>query len=100
MLKILKQSIKSGVVTNSFPETIAEPPDGFRGKPVIDFAQCTACDACAEACPTSAISIQTENGGKVLSLNYGDCIFCGECEAACPDTIHLTKEFQVASSDK
>jgi Ni,Fe-hydrogenase III small subunit/formate hydrogenlyase subunit 6/NADH:ubiquinone oxidoreductase subunit I len=105
MLKILKQSIKTGVVTNSFPVVVAEPPDGFRGKPVIDFARCTACDKCAEACPTNAISTdaigeQYNAVGKTLRLNYGNCIFCGECEAACPDTVQLTKDFQLASADK
>ena len=35
-----------------------------------------------------------------MSLNYGDCIFCGECEAACPDAIHLSKEFQLATTEK
>jgi Ni,Fe-hydrogenase III small subunit/formate hydrogenlyase subunit 6/NADH:ubiquinone oxidoreductase subunit I len=105
MLKILRQSIKTGVVTNSFPGVTAEPPDGFRGKPVIDFARCTACEKCADACPTNALQTNATKIGdriveKTLSINYGDCIFCGECEAACPDTIHLTKEFQLATQNK
>jgi Ni,Fe-hydrogenase III small subunit/Pyruvate/2-oxoacid:ferredoxin oxidoreductase delta subunit len=107
MLKILRQSLKTGIVTNSFPHSVAEPPDGFRGKPVIDFARCTACDRCSAACPTTAISIRTGNGSdpvaaneKVVSLNYGDCIFCGECEAVCPESIHLSKEFQLATTNK
>ena len=100
MLKILKQSIKSGVVTNSFPNIIAEPPDGFRGKPVIDFAQCTACDQCAGVCPTNAISVKSNISEKIVTLDYGDCIFCGECEVACPEAIHLTKEFQLAVTNK
>ncbi len=101
MLKILRQSFKTGIVTNSYPQVIAEPPDGFRGKPVIDFARCTACDRCAGACPTNAITVKTNNGDeRIVSINYGDCIFCGECEAACPDNIHLTKEFQLATGEK
>lgn len=105
MLKILKQSIKTGVVTNSFPVVADDPPDGFRGKPVIDYARCTACDKCAEACPTTAITVEvkagiTESNQKILSLNYGDCIFCGECEAACPEAIRLTEDFQLATTEK
>jgi Ni,Fe-hydrogenase III small subunit/formate hydrogenlyase subunit 6/NADH:ubiquinone oxidoreductase subunit I len=100
MFKILKQSIQSGVVTNSFPNVIAEPPDGFRGKPVIDFAQCTACDKCAGVCPTNAILVQKNYSEIIVSLNYGDCIFCGECGVSCPDAIHLTKEFQLAVTNK
>jgi Ni,Fe-hydrogenase III small subunit/formate hydrogenlyase subunit 6/NADH:ubiquinone oxidoreductase subunit I len=103
MLRIFKQALTGDIATNSYPRVVAEPPDGFRGKPVVDFARCTACDVCAEACPTSAIAVQTsvrKRDEKIFSLNYGDCIFCGECEAACPGAIHLTKEFQLAVPDK
>lgn len=101
MFKILRHAIRAGVVTNSFPAVVTEPADGFRGKPEIDFARCTACTKCADACPTDAITLEaaTQND-KILSLNYGDCIFCGECETACPDAIRLTKEFQLATTDK
>jgi Ni,Fe-hydrogenase III small subunit/formate hydrogenlyase subunit 6/NADH:ubiquinone oxidoreductase subunit I len=103
MLRILKHALTREVATNSYPAVIAEPPEGFRGRPVIDFARCTSCEACAQACPTAAIAV-TGNGPKrnerIVSLNYGDCIFCGECEAACPDAIHLTKEFQLAATDR
>ena len=103
MLRILKKAFTGDIATNSYPSVVAEPPDGFRGKPVIDFARCTACDACAQACPTSAIAVRAddeERGEKIVAINYGDCIFCGECEAACPGAVHLTKEFQLAVTDK
>jgi Ni,Fe-hydrogenase III small subunit/Fe-S-cluster-containing hydrogenase component 2 len=104
MFKILKQSIRTGIVTNSFPAVIGDPPDGFRGKPIIDYARCTACDKCAEACPTTAITVEAkapaESNQKILSLNYGDCIFCGECEVACPEAIRLTEDFQLATTEK
>ena len=103
MLKIVKQALTGSIATSSFPMAGGEPPDGFRGKPVIDFARCTACDICAEACPTSAITVRAKENdpsARVVSINYGECIFCGECEAACPDAIRLTKEFQLAVADK
>jgi len=103
MLRILKQALISGPVTNLYPAVIAEPPDGFRGRPVIDFERCTACGKCADACPTEAITARTNETNadeKIVSINYGDCIFCGECEAACPTAIHLTKEFQLAVAEK
>lgn len=102
MLKILKRSFATGIVTNSFPHVTEEPPEGFRGKPVIDFARCTACDKCAAVCPTNAITVTSEKSvdEKILTLNYGDCIFCGECETACPEAIHITKEFQLAKNSK
>ena len=103
MLRIVKKALTGDIATNSYPRVVADPPDGFRGKPVIDFARCTSCDACAQACPTSAIAVQEDKEGRgerTVAINYGDCIFCGECEAACPDAIRLTKEFQLAVSVK
>ncbi len=103
MLRILKRTLAGEVATNSYPSVVAEPPEGFRGKPVIDFAKCTACGACAEACPTVAILVRDDATGgntRTVSLNYGDCIFCGECEAACPEAIRLSKEFELAVLDK
>ncbi len=107
MLKIVRRFISEGVLTNDFPLLVADPPDGFLGKPVIDFQRCTACDTCAQACPTGAIRIQRDgaqgdstNTEKIVSINYGDCIFCGECAAACPDAISMTKEFQLATTKK
>jgi formate hydrogenlyase subunit 6/NADH:ubiquinone oxidoreductase subunit I len=41
MLRVLKQAFRTGVLTNAFPTVQREPPDGFQGKPVIDFARCT-----------------------------------------------------------
>jgi Ni,Fe-hydrogenase III small subunit/formate hydrogenlyase subunit 6/NADH:ubiquinone oxidoreductase subunit I len=100
MFKIVKDSIRTGIVTSRFPATVELPPDGFRGKPVINFARCTACDKCAEACPTGAIAITPEGARRHLSIAYGDCIFCGECESACPDAVTLTNDFQLAVTEK
>jgi len=106
MLKILKQAIKTGIVTNDFPKIVANPPDGFRGFPSINFQMCTACGKCSVACPTDAISIKGNSGNGLsdternLTLNYGDCIFCGECESACPEVIQLSKIFLLATIDK
>jgi Ni,Fe-hydrogenase III small subunit/Pyruvate/2-oxoacid:ferredoxin oxidoreductase delta subunit len=103
MLRILKHIVTGGVATNAYPRVVADPPDGFRGKPVLEFSRCTPCDTCARACPTSAIAVRPDAEDatkKVVSINYGDCIFCGECEAACPEVIHVTKEFQLATTEK
>jgi Ni,Fe-hydrogenase III small subunit/formate hydrogenlyase subunit 6/NADH:ubiquinone oxidoreductase subunit I len=103
MFKILRQSIRTGVVTRPFPDASSTPPPGFRGKPVIDFARCTACEQCANACPTTAITLRNSaqsESEKILSLSYSSCIFCGACEEACPDSISLMPEYQLATGKK
>ncbi len=103
MLKILRQSIRTGVVTRPYPDPSSVPPEGFRGKPVINFERCTACAKCADACPTAAITVRNFDGreaDRVLSLSYSSCIFCGACEEACPDAISLERDYQLATGKK
>lgn len=103
MLRILKQAILRRPLTNSFPEKIAEPPNGFRGRPSIDFPSLSACEKIADACPTGAIFLQPagdEPDEEIFGIDYGKCIFCGECEAACPESVRLTKDFQLAGRSK
>ncbi len=103
MFKILRQSIRTGVVTKPYPNVSWAPPEGSRGKPVIDFARCTACGQCADACPTTAITLRKaegSDGDKILSLSYSSCIFCGACEDACPDAIFLDTDYQLATGRK
>lgn len=101
MLRILKRALSAGVVTNAYPAVVGEPPEGFLGKPAIEFTRCTACPACAASCPTGAISWTSETPDQgVLSIDYGQCIFCGECERQCPDAVHMTREFQLAATER
>jgi Ni,Fe-hydrogenase III small subunit/Pyruvate/2-oxoacid:ferredoxin oxidoreductase delta subunit len=95
MFDILAKSLKTGLVTRKDPFA-ARPPFGF---PVIDFAACTACEACARACPTGAIHAEPlAPGRKTLSLSYAACIQCRECVAACPDAvIRPGRDFEVAA---
>ena len=82
MFSILSKSFKTGILTEPIP---FERPVSF-GFPVIDFARCTMCDACAKACPTGAIqSTAPEPGSRRLSLSYAACIQCRECIGLCPE---------------
>ncbi len=61
------------------PDLRLARPKGFRGRPVISMAPCeSGCRACAEICPTQAISLTP------FTLDLGRCIFCNECAAVCP----------------
>ncbi len=47
--------------------------------------RCTACGACARACPQDILHIE---GGRRPVLNFtAPCIFCGDCAEACPEDV-------------
>lgn len=50
--------------------------------PVRDPGLCTACGACIDRCPTSALAFDAED---VPALNPDRCIGCGVCATGCPE---------------
>jgi Ni,Fe-hydrogenase III small subunit/ferredoxin len=74
------------------PWPLAEGTDGqagFIGMPRFDPTKCTeGCQACAEVCPTRAITLPlseektVENEG--LNVDYGRCVVCQLCTEVCP----------------
>jgi Ni,Fe-hydrogenase III small subunit/formate hydrogenlyase subunit 6/NADH:ubiquinone oxidoreductase subunit I len=81
VFRILARSARTGIVTDAHP-LAARPHRGF---PAIDFRRCTACGACASACPTGAIEVGETVKTRTVSLSYGQCISCRECVVACPE---------------
>lgn len=81
MIKALRARIQQGHRTLAFPNGPAPVlPERFRGHPVVNAAHCAdGCGACAEACPTGAITLEPQ-----LAVDLGRCLFCGECAQACP----------------
>ncbi len=79
-------------------QTIPDPrqaqPVGFRGLPIIADKPCAAsCSACADACPTQAISLSP------VRIDLGRCVFCSECVSACPEAkLRFTAGFAMAAS--
>ena len=98
MLKTLMARVHQGRRTTTFPkgETPALPAQ-FRGLPKIDASKCPdGCRACADACPTDAISV---NGS--VKLDLGRCIFCSDCTTACPEgAIEYTRDYRLATRDR
>ena len=82
MFETLRQSLKTGVVTTSYPQTPPEVSSGARGKPQIDWATWKDARPAAAICPTGAISYQDANGQRVARLDLAECIFCGLCAEA------------------
>jgi Ni,Fe-hydrogenase III small subunit/formate hydrogenlyase subunit 6/NADH:ubiquinone oxidoreductase subunit I len=94
MLKILLSRLRQGHRTNHYPDVVPPMPDRFRGLPSLPPGPCPPdCKACADACPTRAITASPE-----LEIDLGRCLFCTACTDACPEgTLAYTDEFRLAT---
>ncbi len=95
MIKTLLARAHQGHRTLAWPDgPPPELPDRFRGLPAIDAARCPdGCRACADACPTEAVSLSPA-GPRV---DLGRCLFCPECAEACPEgAISFTRDYRLS----
>jgi len=103
MFNFIKKAIKGGVATESYPlQPLAVDPN-FRGKPEHNPQQCIGCAACVNACPSNALSAETDliSGQQVWRFNLGRCIFCARCEEVCPTAaIKLSQQYELAVWNK
>lgn len=101
MFKIIQQTIRTGIVTTTYPETPADVPPSFRGKPVFDFERWQDARPAAEVCPTQAISVRDDGDHRTVTVDYGRCVFCGLCAEAGPgQAVRITREFELATRDR
>jgi Ni,Fe-hydrogenase III small subunit/formate hydrogenlyase subunit 6/NADH:ubiquinone oxidoreductase subunit I len=101
MLNILRASLRTGRVTEAYPcESSVEP--AYRGRPRIDQSLCRAHGACADVCPSGAITLTPEtHPARSWRLDLARCLFCGLCEEACTNgAIKMTNEFELASRNR
>jgi formate hydrogenlyase subunit 6/NADH:ubiquinone oxidoreductase subunit I len=78
-------SLFTPAYTSRFPKESHTPFENFRGKPVVDDANCVGCETCANVCPPGAIRFIDDKNRKmrVITRDMGLCIFCGQCELHC-----------------
>jgi formate hydrogenlyase subunit 6/NADH:ubiquinone oxidoreductase subunit I len=87
-LRELKEAVISLVTpayTSKYPAAEHIPFKDFRGKPVVDDANCVGCETCANVCPPHAITFSDDMEKKIRTItrDYGRCIFCGMCQEHC-----------------
>jgi Ni,Fe-hydrogenase III small subunit/Pyruvate/2-oxoacid:ferredoxin oxidoreductase delta subunit len=96
MFETLRQSLKTGVVTTSYPATPPEVSERARGKPEIDWANWKDARPAAAICPTGAIELRDEHTTRTATLDLGRCIFCGLC-ADVDKAIRMTNQCELAA---
>src|SRR3954471_20206136 len=100
-------------VTLQYPEERLDLPPWTRGRPRLIYdtdsgdLRCTACGACALACPVDVIKIEqhpAQGKGKILDrfdLDMGGCIECALCVEACPfRAIVMAPDFEFGTYDR
>jgi Ni,Fe-hydrogenase III small subunit/formate hydrogenlyase subunit 6/NADH:ubiquinone oxidoreductase subunit I len=93
MLKILKRSFTTGIVTTGYPTIPAETSPHFRGRPVFDFPNWQDARPAAAVCPTGAIACRDESIHRTVTVDYGKCIFCGLCAE---NAVIISRECELA----
>jgi Ni,Fe-hydrogenase III small subunit/formate hydrogenlyase subunit 6/NADH:ubiquinone oxidoreductase subunit I len=99
MFEILRNSLNTGVVTTSYPQTPAEVSEFSRGRPEIDWKAWKDARPAARVCPTGAISCADANGVRTASLDLGKCVFCGLCADA-DKAIRMTNHCELAACSR
>lgn len=55
---------------------------------IVPKNKCCGCAACTAVCPTSAISMNIEEGFYYPKIDDDKCILCGKCTSVCPCLEH------------
>jgi ferredoxin len=66
-------------------DVIPLPVDAPFGSVEINVEGCTLCLACVSACPTGALSADTDK--PMLRFAEDACVQCGLCKATCPEKV-------------
>jgi ferredoxin len=83
---VLRVSLRELQRAAPAPVDIVPLPEGAPfGAVDVNVAGCTLCLACVSACPTGALSADTER--PMLRFTEDACVQCGLCKATCPEKV-------------
>ncbi|MBI4503472.1 MAG: hydrogenase [Gemmatimonadetes bacterium] len=99
MIDLLRTRLRQGFRTIPVPQTSADLPERFRGRPALDASRCVdGCRECIERSPTPFIRIGPEG---VPEIDAGSCLFSPEEVASCPHGgIWYTRDHQMATATR
>lgn len=101
MERELLRNLRKKVATEKYPFVKERPPEGLRGKLIIDMAKCIGCGLCVFDCPAGAIEMTGKGPAAELKVYLDRCHFCGQCAESCPSKcIVYSTEFELANFDK
>jgi NADH-quinone oxidoreductase subunit I len=102
-------------VTVQYPDMPPTVQPGYRGFHWYEIERCSACKACARACPVDCIYIETSGPRKVdketgisrggamtrWAIDYSKCMFCALCCDPCPtECIKMGTLHDIAGYDR
>jgi len=96
MFEILRKSLATGVVTESYPFPQASENSFRRGRPCINFSQWKDARAASAVCPTGAIAYTDKLNTRTATLDLGKCTFCGLCAEA-DEALQMTNTCELAT---
>ncbi|WP_227513512.1 4Fe-4S binding protein, partial [Klebsiella aerogenes] len=70
MFTFIKKVIKTGTATHSYPLEPMPVDKNFRGKPEHNPQQCIGCAACVNACPSNALTVETDLATNQLASQF------------------------------
>ncbi len=99
MLTAILRSLRTGVVTERYPERPARIPERFRGAPQVRSGSLLDALPPPSTCPTGAIALGEAQ--RRYSVDLARCVFCGRCEgSSAGGGIELGREIELAARDR
>jgi formate hydrogenlyase subunit 6/NADH:ubiquinone oxidoreductase subunit I len=74
---------KFGILDRFRIPTYDDPEHMQFGVIEFDYARCTMCSICVNACPADAI-VAEDKSPRMRPGRENVCMFCGDCAAICP----------------